>query len=83
MAFKYREMVIHHLLSHGIRPDATTPPELVRDFINGLYLYEIRKLKSHLQNGLIAQKDYAGAVLSLRNRYPVLGIPLQFWTDED
>ena len=48
MAFKYRESVINQLLTHGIRPDEMTPPELVRDFINDLYLFEIRALKKKL-----------------------------------
>lgn len=83
MAFKYRESVVNQLLNHGIKPDEMTPPELVRDFINDLYLYEIRALKKRLLAGLIPQKEYAGAVLQLRNRYPVLGLPIQFWTEND
>jgi hypothetical protein len=83
MAFKYRESVINQLLTHGIRPDEMTPPELVRDFINDLYLFEIRALKKKLLDGLVPQKEYAKAVLELRNRYPVLGLPIRFWTEDE
>jgi hypothetical protein len=83
MGFKYRESVINQLINHGIKPDETTPPELVREFINDLYRYEIRLLKKRLLDGLIPQSQYAKTVLELRNRYPVLGLPVQFWTESE
>lgn len=69
-------------MNHGIKPDAETPPERVHEFINDLYLYEIRALRKRLLDGLIPKSAYAEHVLELRNRYPVLGLPLQFWTEE-
>lgn len=83
MSFKYKESVINQLINHGIKPDETTPPELVREFINDLYLYEIRVLRKKLLDGLILRSQYAQTVLELRNRYPVLGLPIQFWTENE
>ena len=71
------------LMNHGIQPDENTPPEFMREFINDLYLYEIRALRKRLLDGLIPKSDYANQVLELRNRYPVLGLPLQLWTEDD
>jgi hypothetical protein len=82
MSFKYRETVINQLMNHGIKPDENTPPDCVREFINELYLYEIRALRQRLLDGFIAKSEYANAVLELRNRYPVLGLPIRFWTAE-
>jgi hypothetical protein len=82
MGFKYRESVLDQLMNHGINPDAGTPPEVVREFINDLYLYEIRALRKRLLDGLIPKSEYANHVLALRNRYPVLGLPLHFWIEE-
>lgn len=83
MSFKYKESVITQLLHHGIKPDENTPPEIVHDFVNDLYRYEIRTLKKRMIEGLIAKSDYANRVLELRNRYPVLGLHLRFWTEDD
>ena len=82
MKFRYRESVVNQLMGHGIKPDEETPPELVHDYMNDLYRYEIRRLRERLLSGLIAKAEYADHVLSLRNRYPVLGLPLRFWTEE-
>ena len=54
--FTYRADVLQHLLRHGVRPTAHTPPELVRDFVRDLYKYEIRVLRDR----------YVGAVRTTR-----------------
>jgi hypothetical protein len=51
------------------------------EFKSDLYVYEIRTLKKRLLDGLIPQSQYAKTVLELRNRYPALGLPVQFWTE--
>jgi hypothetical protein len=84
MTSRYRQNVLEALAGHGILPEDDIPVEFVRDYVNDLYLYEIRKLRGRLLAGEIAKKDYAGKVLELRNRYPILSLPMQFWTtDED
>ncbi|HEU4391294.1 MAG TPA: hypothetical protein VFV34_26075 [Blastocatellia bacterium] len=83
MAFRYRESVLVELARHGVQPTNDTPPEFVRDFINDLYRYEIRVLRDKLMSGKFPKSDYARRVAELRARYPVLGLPLEFWAAPD
>ena len=80
---KYRQEVLNELIGHGILPGPDTAVEFVRDYINELYLYEIRKLRSRMLAGEIPKKAYAGKVLELRKRYPILSIPMQFWVSRE
>ncbi|MEW6129867.1 MAG: hypothetical protein AB1757_22695 [Acidobacteriota bacterium] len=82
MAYRYKAMVVEQLVKHGIMPDGQTSPEEIREFINDLYLIEIRKLRKQLLDGKIRKADYAGQVLKLRQRYPILSLPLQFWLEK-
>lgn len=83
MRFKYRETVLNELARHGIVPRDDTSPELIRDFINDLYLIEIRSLRTQMRAGLILKKDYATRVDMLRNRYPILSLPIHHWIESD
>jgi hypothetical protein len=82
MAFIYRETVLTQLLRHGVKPNPETPPALVHDFINDLYLYEIRSLKKRMLEGNIPRAEYSEYVRRLRDSYPVLGFPVQLWTED-
>jgi hypothetical protein len=73
--------VLSALLAHGIRPTERTPPALVRDYLNDLYRFELRRLRSRLLGGAIIKRDYAAHVVSLRLRYPLLSLPLRLWTE--
>lgn len=83
MIFKYQATVLKELAEHGVIPGDDTPPELVHEFINALYVYEIRSLRRRLLAGAFAKRDYAGQVESLRKRYPVLSCPLRLWLQSD
>jgi hypothetical protein len=83
MAFKYREPVLNELARHGIIPKDTTDPVLINDFVNGLYLIEIRALRKEMLAGNIPKGDYAGRVEALRKRYPILSLPVHYWTDPE
>ena len=83
MGFKYRETVLTSLVRHGVIPDRETPPELVHEFINDLYRYEIRKLRERFRAGFIAKPDFANRVDELRRRYPILSLPVGYWTEPD
>jgi hypothetical protein len=73
--------VLHQLAVHGVAPRPDTPPQIVREFINDLYVYEIRRLKARLRAGEFPMSEYANRVDQLRRRYPVLSLPLEYWTD--
>jgi hypothetical protein len=71
---RYRPDVLEHLLGHGVRPTARTPPGLVRDFVRDLYKYEIRCLRERYLRKEFPKREYAGRVDALRRRYPVLAL---------
>jgi hypothetical protein len=74
MEYRYRRTVLERLEEHGIRPRATTSPELVRGFVNDLYRYEIRKLRDRLLRGEFPKDTYFDRVVTLRNKYSVLAL---------
>jgi hypothetical protein len=79
MSFVYRPDVLRALLAHGVRPTERTRPELARDFVRDLYKYEIRKLRERYRRREFPKQEYAGRVVDLRNRYPVLALIAREW----
>ena len=78
--YHYDARILSALADHGLQPLPTTSPETLRDAVRDLYLYEIRRLRGRLIAGAIAKPDYAGHVIELRWRYPILSVPLPQWT---
>ncbi len=77
--YRYRRDVLERLETHGICPRATTSPELVREYVNDLYRYEIRCLRDRLLRGEFPRNTYFDRVVSLRNKYSVLALrPAEF-----
>lgn len=83
MAFKYRVTVLKELARHGVIPREETPPELIHEFIDDLYRFEIRRLKQHTLAGEIRKGEYAQRVEALRKLYPILSLPVRFWIEPD
>ncbi len=83
MFYKYRQSVLSELARHGVSPKPSTPPEFVREFVNDLYVYEIRALRNRMRSGAIAKTEYASRVTELRRRYPVLSLSLNHWIESD
>ncbi len=83
MTYRYRDTVRGEFLRHGVIPSEDTPPELIHQFVNDLYVFEIRRLRGRLKAGALAMSDYATQVEMLRNRYPVLSLPVRFWIEPD
>jgi hypothetical protein len=81
MAFKYRPDVLEQLLRHGVRPTADTPPELVYDFVNDLYRYELRRLRHALVTGVIPKSGYYDRVVELRRKYPLVSFKPHLWIE--
>ena len=76
----YIPEVLEQLAAHGLLPGAATPPRVVRRAVNGLYRYEIRRLKARLLAGEFPQADYIPHVLELRRKYWLLSVPIGLWT---
>jgi hypothetical protein len=79
--FRYRETVLNELARHGIIPRDDTPPELIHEFINALYVYEIRSLRKHMRAGLFPKEDYSKRVEVIRKSYPILSLPPGYWIE--
>lgn len=78
--YSYRPEVLKALLDHGIRPRATTPPALVHEFVNDLYRFELRRLRSRQLKGDILRDEYTQYVVELRKQYLLVSVPLKHWT---
>jgi hypothetical protein len=76
---RFRPRVLDELARHGLRPGPTTAVQQLRDAVRDLYRYEIRRLRSELLAGRIRKPDYAGRVIELRRRYPLLSLPTELW----
>ena len=79
MRFHYRPQVFEELQRHGVRPTPATPPELVCEFVNDLYRFELRRLKKRQVRGEIEKQDYAAHVVALRKKYILVSVPVQRW----
>ena len=80
MVYDYREEVLEELPGHGIIPKPTTPPQLVMEYLNDLYRYELRRLRDRLRRREIPKAEYATHVVALRKRYILVSIPVRDWT---
>ena len=81
MSQRYRQDVLDQLAVHGIRPADATPPQLVHDFVNDLYRYELRRLRDRLLRKDIPKTDYFSHVVLIRQRYPLLSLKLWQWLE--
>lgn len=75
----YPKELLDGLVVFGLRPTASTPPLLVRDALNDLYRFEIRRLRQRLLDGLVARDQYVDAVITLRKRYWPLALQPAHW----
>lgn len=80
--YEYAPEALEQLAGHGLRPGPGTRPAVVREALNDLYRYEIRRLRQRLLAGQIAREGYAGHVIALRRQYWLLSIPVERWVRE-
>jgi hypothetical protein len=76
-----RPRVREALQGHGLDPSEPATPESLRERLNDLYLEEVRRLKQRRVAGEIPAREYAGHVERLRDRFPLLGLPLSLWSE--
>ena len=72
MEYRYRPEVLEALGRHGLAPRPGTPPALLRDAINDLYRYEIRRLRRQLLRGAFPKAEYVPKVIEMRGKYLLL-----------
>ena len=81
MPYNYRSTILDALWQHGIQPTPATDPQLVHDFVNDLYRYELRRLRARLVRGDFEKATYFDRVVEVRNRYRVLALKALQWVD--
>jgi len=80
MPYRYRPEVVEALARHGLAPRANTPPQFLRDAINDLYRYEIRRLRQRLLREEFPKDAYVPKVIELRDKYLLLAMPMEEWS---
>jgi hypothetical protein len=75
----YRPDVIEWLWRHGVQPTPATPPDVVHEFVNDLYRFELRRLRDRLKRGDIPKAGYFDRVVELRLRYPLVSLKAHEW----
>ena len=56
-------------------------PAALREKLNELYLEDVRRLRARHVAGEIPRHEYALHVQALKERYGILGLPLQHWEE--
>ena len=79
--YRYRADVLEQLWRHGVQPTPSTRPELVHDFVNDLYRYELRRLRDRLVRREIPKTGYFERVVELRRKYPLVSLRPSQWLE--
>lgn len=74
-------VMLDALAGLGLAPRDETPPELLREQLNDLYRYELRRLRDWLHAGQVQKADYIPHVLELRKKYWMLSVRVDKWKD--
>jgi len=77
--YRYRPDVLEWLWRHGVQPTPATPPDVVHEFVNDLYRFELRRLRDRLQRGDIPKAGYFDRVVELRLQYPLVSLKAHEW----
>ena len=80
MTYRYRPQILRGLAAHGVRPTPRTRPELVHEYVNDLYRFELRRLRARHVRGEIPKPVYSAHVVELRKKYILVSVPLRLWT---
>ena len=83
MVHRYRRDVLEQLWRHGVHPGPTTSPQLVFDYVNDLYRYELRRLRGRLVRGEIPKAGYFERVVDVRRNYPLVSLKVHEWVEEE
>jgi hypothetical protein len=81
MVYRYKPDILEQLRAHGVHPTPQSRPELVHEFVNDLYRYELRRLRDRLLRREVQKADYYDLVVEVRLRYPALARKPWQWVD--
>ena len=77
-----RPGVLAGLVGHGVTPGPGDTPETLREKLNDCYLEDVRRLRERQRAGEIPLREYAGHAGALKDRYPLLSLPLSLWVED-
>jgi len=77
----YPPELVDVLLRFGLSPKPTTDPVFVRTALNGLYRYELRRMRDRLKAGELPKADYVDLVIATRKRYWPLTLQPHAWEE--
>ncbi len=80
---RLRASVREALARHGVTVGAGDTPVVLKERLNDLYLEEVRRLKARQRAGEIPLREYAAHAQALKERYPLLGLRLEAWTEPE
>ena len=80
-AYVYKPFVLEALAGHGMIPKPTTSPQRLREFLNEIYRYELRRLRDRYMRREFSKLEYHARVIEVRKRYPLMSLHVQFWTE--
>ncbi len=78
----YKQEILEQLWAHGVQPTPATRPELVHEFVNDLYRYELRRLRDRLLRRDVQKADYHDLVVEVRLRYRTLALKPWQWVEK-
>ena len=78
-SWSYPEELLAALVRLGLAPTASTAPLVVRDALNDLYRYELRRLRDNFLAGKLQKPEFLAAVIALRKKYWPLTLQPDAW----
>jgi len=80
---RLRASVRAALAGHGLAVADADTPAVLKERLNDLYLEGVRRLKARQRAGEIPLSDYAAQAQALKETFPLLGLPLEMWTEPE
>jgi hypothetical protein len=77
--WSYPEELLAALVRLGLAPSASTAPLVVRDALNDLYRYELRRLRDRFVAGKLRKPEFLATVIALRKKYWPLTLQPDAW----
>lgn len=79
LMWSYPQEFLQSLSGLGLAPTSQTPPARVREALNDLYRYELRRLRDRLRAGDVEKSQYFDRVVTLRKKYWLLSFQVPAW----
>jgi hypothetical protein len=79
MSWRYPPELSDALGAFGLAPSSRTEPRFVRDALNALYRYELRRERDRLLARQVGKPEYLAEVIRLRKKYWPLSLLPDVW----